>query len=1174
MARGWPGVWLLALAWLAWMALSGFADPLPLRGNLGIHDPSTIVKCKDRYYVFGSGRGIISKWSTNTLFWTAGPRVFSSAPVWTTNAVPEFDGNIWAPDLHYFNGRYCLYYSISSWGKQVSAIGLVTNPTLDPTDPGYLWTDHGIVIRSTNGSPYNTIDPNVTVDAAGNPWLCFGSYWTGIYVVQLDPVTGLRLTPDSPVTRLAYNSSIEAACIFRRGGYYYLFVNWGSCCVGVNSTYNVRVGRATSVTGPFRDRNGVDLASNGGTRFLEGTGKFPGPGHIGVLSEGGDQWISYHYYDAGAYAPGYGAYGLATLGLEPLAWSADGWPTLTHDWSAVYPFQADARDEGGQYYGLLVGGASVTNDSIRGRVLNLTGTNQYVRLPAGVAFARTFSAVVKWNGGDAWQRVFDFGTDTSSYVMLTPSSGNGRLRCDIRADGVTQTVEAPGGLTPGAWTHVALTFDGQRGVLLVNGRGVATNNNLTLSPLNVRAQTNHLGRSKFAADADFNGQISSFRAHGRALTAAEIAAPKVQLTQPAAGAAYWPGSTIAFEGGATDLLDVPLPASALSWRIEHAVDDRTNLVFGPVAGVMSGVFAVPTNAPPRGSYRVLLTATDGSARTHTVSANVPPANPSDPPPSYYPLRADALDVFGRFDGALHGGAAFQTDPDRGQVLSLGGSGQYLSLPAGTARMMTLMAWVKWNGGVAGQRLFDFGRDTNSYAMLTPFGASGRLRFAISVNGPAGEQAVEAPGPLPAGVWTHVTVTLDGNTVILHTNGVPVASNAFANLTPANLGATNCWLGRSQRGDAYFNGQLGALRFVPRPLTGVEILAPLAAVAEPAHGSTYRPGDTIRFSGWATDFHDFHVAATGLTWTVEWRNGATVATVFGPATGLANGVFLVPTTGLPATNGHYRVRLVATDPAGRKGTNTVDVFPVSATLASADWASFYAFAIGGQDASNRHPATLLGGASIVQDPARGPVLNLSGAGQYASLPTGAGQALTISAWVKWNGGNPWQRVFDFGRDTTRWLFLTPRTSDGWLQCALTPNRSAYVQVIESTNPLPVGVWTHLAVVLDGRQGVLYLNGQAVAVNHSVNLLPADVIGNNCWLGRSQYAVDPYFNGRLDSLRLNSRALALQEILAPAPVITQPGPGALFAGGEALPFAGTATDYTDAPLPPSAFTWRTG
>ena len=106
--------------------------------------------------------------------------------------MPGFTGNFWAPDVIYFNGQYHLYYAVSTFGSQVSAIGLATNPTLDPNDPSYQWTDQGPVIQSTTGNSYNCIDPSVLFDASSNLWMSFGSFWNGIYLVQLDAATGLR----------------------------------------------------------------------------------------------------------------------------------------------------------------------------------------------------------------------------------------------------------------------------------------------------------------------------------------------------------------------------------------------------------------------------------------------------------------------------------------------------------------------------------------------------------------------------------------------------------------------------------------------------------------------------------------------------------------------------------------------------------------------------------------------------------------------------------------------------------------------------------------------------------------------------------------------------------------------------------------------------------------------
>ena len=1124
---------------LLWMGLlltlCSLANAQPgspsLRGFIDTHDPSTLVKCKDKYYMFYTGQGILSKSSNDKIFWSAGPPVFARAPAWTTNAVPGFEGIFWAPDILFFNGLYHLYYAVSTWGSQVSAIGLATNPTLDPADPTYSWTDQGIVIQSGSGSQYNTIDPSLLWDSTGNLWMAFGSYWNGIYLVQLDSQTGLRLAPNSPTYRLAYNSSIEASYLWRRGNYYYLFVNWGSCCSGVNSTYNIRVGRSTSVTGPYLDRNGVDMVNNGGTLFLRGTGKFTGPGHMGILSEGGTQWFGIHYYDANAWAPQYGAYGNSDYAFVPLQWTPDDWPVYTNDWSAIYNFDVDACDANGQFYGLLQNGATIQNDPSRGHVLNLNGTNQYVWLPPGVGYGQTFAAVVNWRGGGAWQRIFDFGFDTTKTVMMTPTSDAGVLRCDINPGGNLQIIQANSPLPANAWTHVAVTFDGAKGVLYVNGAPVMTNPSMNLLPVNVAPQTNHLGRSKFTADPYFNGRFAAFRAYGRALSASEIVAPLPVIAQPSDGTWYQPGSTVAFAGSATDFMAVGLSASNLSWQIQYMQDGLTNIVFGPVSGVSSGTFQVPTNATGGGCYRVLLTATDLSNRQATVSATLRPAHPPAGGTSYYyPFRGDAADASGHLNGTLVGGATFVSDPTRGTVLNLSGANQYVSFPSGVNGMQTWMGWVKWNGGAAWQRIFDFGNDTTHYTVLTPSAANGKLRCNISVSGIPGEQIVDAPSALPVGVWTHVAVVMDGQGVVLYTNGAPVATNAFANLVPANLNPNNCWFGRSQfAADPYFNGQLSSVRLFSWPLSAADIVAPQNTIRQPAQGAIYHPGDSIFFAGSASDLSDTLLAAGQLTWTVKYFGSGVTNVVLGPLTGVTNGSYNIPATGAASTNGYYQVLLAAVDGGGHGATNSVSIFPAPTSVSSA-WASFYPFDSGGQDSSNLFNGTLQGGAAIQADAQQGSVLNLSGSSQYVSLPAGAGSAQTVSGWLKWRAGGAWQRIFDFGRDTQHWFFLTPRDNLSTMQCAVTADSPNYVRVIEAPIAFPANQWNRFAVVLDGRQGILYLNGSAIAVNNSVNLLPSDVVPLNCWYGRSEFVADPYLNGWLDSFALNSVALSPEAVMA--------------------------------------------
>lgn len=285
----------------------------------GFHDPSTPVKQGDTWYIFSTGNGISTRSSKDLKTWTAGERVFRDLPAWHKDVAADQKGHLWAPDAIHLGNRYLLYYSVSAWGKNTSAIGLVTSPTLDPKSPDYQWKDEGIVIQSRSKDPYNAIDPQLYADTDGSLWMVFGSFWKGIYLVRLDPKTGLRHAEDREVRQLAWNETIEAAALLKHGGYYYLFVNWGLCCRGVNSTYEVRVGRSRKITGPYLDQKGDDLATGGGTLFLKSEGDRIGPGHPAFVTENGSTRMFYHYYDRRRN-------GAHSLGELTLGWTDGGWP--------------------------------------------------------------------------------------------------------------------------------------------------------------------------------------------------------------------------------------------------------------------------------------------------------------------------------------------------------------------------------------------------------------------------------------------------------------------------------------------------------------------------------------------------------------------------------------------------------------------------------------------------------------------------------------------------------------------------------------------------------------------------------------------------------------------------------------------------------------------------------
>ncbi len=298
-----------------------------LHNQDGAHDPSGIVKCDDTYWIFTTGRGPYAMYSNDLINWTAGktPLIPGSFPSWVTTFVPDFEGHFWAPACFYMDGAYHLYYSCSSWGSTVSCIGLLTSKSLNPESADYSWKDEGVVVYSTQSSNYNCIDPAIMRDDEGKIWMTFGSHWDGIKMVELDSVTGKAKNQDFIAVAGKGDYKTEAAYVVNRGDYYYLFYNRGQCCEGASSTYYIQVGRSSSPTGPFLDKNGTDCYQGGGTIVFSSSGSFIGPGCLGYYVENNTEFVTYHYYDG---ADG----GKAKLGIGTFTWSEDGWPSVTNDW--------------------------------------------------------------------------------------------------------------------------------------------------------------------------------------------------------------------------------------------------------------------------------------------------------------------------------------------------------------------------------------------------------------------------------------------------------------------------------------------------------------------------------------------------------------------------------------------------------------------------------------------------------------------------------------------------------------------------------------------------------------------------------------------------------------------------------------------------------------------------
>ncbi len=326
---------LLAIITVA--SSAGYAQ----EGDINVHDP-VMIRDGNTYYVFHTGWGISVKRSDDLRNWESYGQVFENPPEWALQAVDGFRGHIWAPDISYRDGQFYLYYSVSAFGRNTSAIGVATNTTLNREDPEFEWVDHGMVVESVPGRDlWNAIDPNLAFDEDGTPWLTFGSFWLGIKMVKLKEnltvvATDTSLEWYTVAARYRYwklderdagdteNSGIEAPFIFRKNGYYYLLVSWDRCCAGEESTYKVVVGRSRNITGPYIDRANQNMLYGGGTLVVKGNEVYAGVGHCAAYTFNGIDYLVAHAYDLADD-------GRSKLIIMEIKWDDDGWPHVSLD---------------------------------------------------------------------------------------------------------------------------------------------------------------------------------------------------------------------------------------------------------------------------------------------------------------------------------------------------------------------------------------------------------------------------------------------------------------------------------------------------------------------------------------------------------------------------------------------------------------------------------------------------------------------------------------------------------------------------------------------------------------------------------------------------------------------------------------------------------------------------
>ncbi|KAH8073807.1 arabinanase [Cristinia sonorae] len=288
--------------------------PGKVTGDTAVHDPTMCKDDSGTYWVFSTGVGLEIRKSTDRIAWTRVGLVWPNGAPWTDQFTGTSNGALWAPDCTIINGEFNLFYAASSFGSQTSGIFLAKSSTGLPGS----WTNEGLITSTSPSNNFNAIDPNLIIDN-GKWFMSLGSFWTGIKLMNLNPATG-HLSSNSVTAlaqRTANNGAIEASVIFKNGKYFYLFTSWDNCCQGVNSTYNIRVGRSTSVAGPYVDSAGVNLTDGGGTLVLASHDKIIGPGGQDLLMDVDGPILVYHYYTATG----------SFLGINRLDFSS-GWPVV------------------------------------------------------------------------------------------------------------------------------------------------------------------------------------------------------------------------------------------------------------------------------------------------------------------------------------------------------------------------------------------------------------------------------------------------------------------------------------------------------------------------------------------------------------------------------------------------------------------------------------------------------------------------------------------------------------------------------------------------------------------------------------------------------------------------------------------------------------------------------
>lgn len=497
-----------------------------------------------------------------------------------------------------------------------------------------------------------------------------------------------------------------------------------------------------------------------------------------------------------------------------------------------------------------------------GQAIELSGTNNFITLPENITDCEdfTFAAWVYWNGGDIWQRIFDFGRNNDAYMFLTPSTGSA-IRFAITTDGTEQRITSSSVMDSDQWVHVAVTLSGDTGALYVNGSSVATNTSMTVNPSDLKSLTNYLGRSHYVLDSMYDGRIDDLYIANYALTSTQIsglyagtlsnvppAFLETSITKASAIVDNSYSSSLIYDAGGFD---------ESGMLVFSKVDGADWLTIGS-NGMLSGT---PTSDDiGTNNFTVQVEDSNGNYDQVTLTICVEESGLR----AKYEFENDTADSYGIYDGTATGSPGY-TAGQIDQAIVFDGSDDYITLPEDIADLdeMTVTAWVYWDGENSYERIFDFGNGTNQYMFLTPDTGS-VMRFAITDDG---DEEVISTTSMTSGTWTHIAVTLDGAAGKIYVDGTAAASNTSMTIKPSDFKSIYNYIGKSQVStDPLFAGQIDDFRIYNCALTATQIAAMAAGNTAPSFTSSLIANtDAIELGDYSgTSLADFAQDEQGLS----------------------------------------------------------------------------------------------------------------------------------------------------------------------------------------------------------------------------------------------------------------------------------------------------------------------